>query len=58
MIRNPVGPGKRFGAQLAALDGDAGARGITAAHKGELVLVERVDPGVLYDIDRREYLTK
>ena len=55
---HPVGLSKRFGAQLLALDGDAGARDIIAAHKGELVLVECDDPGVLQDIDRREDLTK
>ena len=55
---HPVGLGKRFGAQLAALGGDAGARDIIAAHKNELVLIECDDPGVLQDIDRREDLTK
>jgi molybdenum cofactor cytidylyltransferase len=55
---HPVGLGRRFGAQLAALDGDAGARDIIAAHKDELVLIECDDPGVLQDIDRREDLAK
>lgn len=55
---HPVGFGKRFGAQLAALDGDAGARDIIAAHKGELTLVECDDPGILHDIDRREDLKR
>jgi molybdenum cofactor cytidylyltransferase len=55
---HPVGLGKRFGAQLLALDGDAGARDIIAAHKDELVLVECDDPGILHDIDRREDVTK
>jgi len=55
---HPVGLGRRFGAQLLALDGDAGAREIIAAHKDELVLVECGDPGVLHDIDRREDLAK
>lgn len=41
-----------------ALDGDAGARDIIAAHTGELVLIECDDPGVLHDIDQREDLTK
>ena len=50
---HPVGFGKRFGVQLLALDGDAGARDIIAAHKGELVLIECDDPGILQDIDRR-----
>ena len=55
---HPVGLSKRFGAQLMALSGDAGARDIIAAHNDELVLVECNDPGVLQDIDRREDLTK
>jgi molybdenum cofactor cytidylyltransferase len=53
---HPVGLGRRFGPQLAALSGDAGARDIIAAHKGELELIECDDPGVLHDIDRREDL--
>ncbi len=55
---HPVGFGRRFAAQLLALGGDSGARDIIAAHKGEMVLVECDDPGVLHDIDRREDLTK
>ncbi len=55
---HPVGLGKRFGAQLLALDGDAGARDIIAAHQDELVLIECDDPGILLDVDRREDLAK
>ena len=55
---HPVGLGKRFGAQLAALDGDAGARDIIAAHKNGLLLIECDDPGVLQDIDRRDDLQR
>ena len=55
---HPVGLGRRFGAQLTALDGDAGARDIIAAHQDQLTLIECDDPGVLHDIDRREDLTK
>ena len=55
---HPVGLSKRFSAQLLALDGDAGARNIVAAHKDELVLIECDDPGVLHDIDRREDVAK
>ena len=55
---HPVGFGKRFAPQLLALDGDAGARDIIAAHKSELVLVECDDSGVLHDIDRREDLKR
>ena len=51
---HPVGFGRRFGVQLAALDGDAGARDIIAAHKGELALIECDDPGILQDIDRKD----
>jgi molybdenum cofactor cytidylyltransferase len=54
---HPVGLGRRFGPQLAALGGDAGARDIIAQHKGQLELIECDDPGVLHDIDRREDLT-
>ena len=53
---HPVGLGRRFGAQLLALDGDAGARDIISSHKHELTLIECGDPGVLQDIDRREDL--
>jgi molybdenum cofactor cytidylyltransferase len=53
---HPVGFARRFGAQLAALDGDAGARDIVAAHMAELTLVECDDPGVLYDVDRPDDL--
>jgi len=55
---HPVGLGRRFGAQLLALDGDAGARDIIAAHKNELTLIECGDPGVLHDIDRRADLAQ
>ena len=51
---HPVGFGKRYGVQLIALDGDAGARDIIALHKGELALVECDDPGILQDIDRKD----
>ena len=55
---HPVGLSKRFGAQLLALDGDAGARDIIAANRNELALLECDDPGILHDIDRREDLAK
>ncbi len=53
---HPVGFGKRFGPQLSALHGDAGARDIIAAADNALVLIEYGDAGVLHDIDRREDL--
>lgn len=55
---HPVGFGRRFGAQLLALDGDAGARDIIFAHQHELTLIECGDPGVLQDVDRREDLAQ
>lgn len=51
---HPVGIGRRFGTQLVALNGDAGARDIIAAHRGDMTLIECGDPGVLQDIDTRE----
>ena len=53
---HPVGFGRRFGPQLLALHGDAGARDIIAAPGSGLVLIEYEDPGVLHDIDRRDDL--
>lgn len=53
---HPVGFGKRFGAQLATLDGDSGARDVIAAYEAELTLIECDDPGVVNDIDRLEDL--
>ncbi len=48
---HPVGLSKRFGAQLAALGNDAGARDIIAAHQDVMKFIECDDPGVLHDID-------
>ena len=55
---HPVGFGKRFGAQLAALSGDAGARDILTARSNELTQIDCDDPGVLHDIDRRNDLAR
>ncbi len=49
---HPVGFGRTLREELMALDGDVGARGVIAAHRGELVLVEVDDPGIVKDIDR------
>jgi molybdenum cofactor cytidylyltransferase len=49
---HPVGFARCFGPQLRALDGDAGAREILAAHKAEVTLLDCDDPGVIYDVDR------
>jgi molybdenum cofactor cytidylyltransferase len=55
---HPVGFGKRFAAQLLALDGDAGARDIMAAHKSELTLIECDDSAVVLDVDTRADMKK
>lgn len=46
---HPVGFANRHHAALAALDGDAGARALLAAHP--LALLELNDPAVLRDVD-------
>ena len=48
---HPVGIAGRFRAELEALRGDEGARGLLAAHAAELVKVPVGDPGVIRDID-------
>lgn len=55
---HPVGFAKAFGSQLAALGGDAGARDVVRAARGQLVLVECDDPGVVADIDTRDALER
>lgn len=51
---HPVGFDARWGAALADLHGDEGARTLLAGHPVTLVAVD--DPGILRDIDRREDL--
>ena len=48
---HPVGIHSRFRENLLALDGDAGARAIIAAHTSHVQLVETEDPGILIDVD-------
>lgn len=48
---HPVGLASRFRDDLLALQGDAGARAIVAAHKDAVTLLDVDDPGVLKDID-------
>ncbi len=47
---HPVGFGASCGAELAALDGDAGARALLLRHPPQLIAVD--DPGILFDVDR------
>jgi molybdenum cofactor cytidylyltransferase len=48
---HPVGFGRRFRDELLALSGDTGARGVLAAHPGDIMLLDCDDAGVLRDID-------
>jgi molybdenum cofactor cytidylyltransferase len=48
---HPVGIAGRFRAELEALRGDAGAKGLLEAHADELVKIPVGDPGVIRDID-------
>jgi molybdenum cofactor cytidylyltransferase len=48
---HPVGFAARFRRELAALDGDLGARGLLAAQREAIVLIDVDDPGVLRDVD-------
>jgi len=48
---HPVGFAARFGAALAALSGDAGARDLLRAESGALELLDCDDPGVVRDVD-------
>lgn len=50
---HPVGFGAGLRGELAALDGDQGARSIVERHQDALKLVECDDPGILLDIDRK-----
>lgn len=55
---HPVAFAARFGAELAALTGDSGARSLLEREREALVLVDCDDPGVLLDIDRRADLER
>ena len=53
---HPVGFGAALRDELLALDGDQGARAVVERHRVAVRLVECDDPGVLYDIDRKDDL--
>lgn len=55
---HPVGFAARLYRELSVLTGDAGARSVMQAHRGELVVIECADPGVVYDIDRKADLER
>jgi molybdenum cofactor cytidylyltransferase len=48
---HPVGFSRALAAELAAADGDEGARAVIAAHRAQVVLIEVDDPGIVKDID-------
>jgi molybdenum cofactor cytidylyltransferase len=48
---HPVGFSARHGAALQQLRGDAGARGIIAAHRDSLQVIQTAERGVLLDVD-------
>jgi molybdenum cofactor cytidylyltransferase len=53
---HPVGFGSACRDELAALDGDEGARAILTAHRDALVRIDVDDAGVLRDIDTPDQL--
>lgn len=53
---HPVGFAARFGADLASLTGDSGARSILQSHAAEIVGLPVDDDGVLRDIDYPTHL--
>ena len=48
---HPVGIAGEFRAELEALKGDEGAKGLLARHADKLIKVPVGDPGVIRDID-------
>lgn len=48
---HPVGFGREFGARLAALQGDEGAKSLLRAHADQLRSIDCRDPGILRDVD-------
>ena len=53
---HPVLIGAALRDELLGLRGDAGARGLLAAHPGLVATVETEDEGVLFDVDRADDL--
>jgi molybdenum cofactor cytidylyltransferase len=55
---HPVGFGAAHRAELLALGGDIGARGIVRAHAASVIEVDVEDPGVLRDVDTPQDLAE
>ena len=54
---NPAGFGRRYFGEIAALQGDQGARGLLQAHADRVRPIETGDPGILRDVDTPEGLS-
>lgn len=55
---HPVGFSRRFLQELQAMIGDSGARALVQRNQALLRLIDCDDPGVLFDIDRRDDLAR
>ena len=55
---HPVAISRALFPQLLTLQGDRGAARVLAGLEGGLILIETSDPGVLYDVDTPEDLTR
>lgn len=55
---HPVGFGRHYQTELRKLSGDSGARAIISRDRQRLTLLERDDPGVLWDIDQPQDLVR
>jgi molybdenum cofactor cytidylyltransferase len=51
---HPVGFSAALRSELISLSGDAGAREVIKRHHAEIQLIAADDPGVIFDIDRKE----
>ena len=51
---HPVGFGAALRDELLACGGDEGARSVIKRHHADMRLLATDDPGVIFDIDRRE----
>ena len=58
MRGHPVGISARYFADLCALSGDEGARGLVAAHADILETIETNDPNVVGDVDAKADLER
>lgn len=55
---HPVGFSRRFLPELQALIGDSGARALVQRNQALLRVIDIDDPGILFDIDRRDDLSR